>query len=140
MPNRGLENINSNPRKLFLIDGLGALFSAFMLGIVLVKWENVFGIPSSALYVLATFPILFAAFDFYSYQKKNANLSKLLKIIAISNLLYCCLSIGFAVYHIDTVTVLGWLYIIVEVLIVLMLSVFELKTAKKLDNDIRRNI
>ncbi len=120
-----------SPRRLFLIDGLGAILSAFMLGIVLVQYESVFGIPSATLYVLAIFPVLFAIFDFYCFQKKNANLSKLLKIIAILNLLYCCMSIGCAMYHIDTVTILGWVYICVEVLLIVILSLFELKVAIK---------
>ncbi|GGG18166.1 hypothetical protein GCM10011344_18490 [Dokdonia pacifica] len=120
-----------SPRRLFLIDGLGAILSAFMLGIVLVQFESAFGIPSATLYVLAIFPVFFAIFDFYCFQKKNANLSKLLKIIAILNLLYCCMSIGCAMYHIDTVTILGWVYICVEVLLIVILSLFELKVAIK---------
>ena len=121
-----------SPRKLFLIDGLGALVSAFMLGIVLVQFESTFGIPSATLYVLAMFPVFFAIFDFYCFQKNSNSLGRPLKIIAILNLLYCCMSIGCAMYHIDTVTILGWVYICVEVLLIVILSIFELKVAKKL--------
>lgn len=121
-----------NPRTLFLIDGLGAILSAFMLGIVLVKLERLFGIPTSTLYFLAIFPVFFAIFDFYCYQKKTGDLGRFLKIIAILNVLYCCVSVGFTFYHIETITSLGWMYICIEVLIILILSLFELKTAKKI--------
>ena len=127
-----IESIQFHPRKLFLIDGLGAMLSAFMLGVVLVKLERAFGIPSSTLYFLAIFPVLFAIFDFYCYQKKHSKSGQFLRILGILNLMYCCLSIGFAFYHINTITVLGWIYMLIEILIIVVLSVFELRVAKRL--------
>jgi len=38
---RRFENMTS--KKLFLVDGLGALLSAIMLGVALVKLEHIFG-------------------------------------------------------------------------------------------------
>ena len=55
------------PRKLFIIDGLGALMSTFFLAIVLLKLEVYFGIPPSALYFLAVFPLIFVLYDLFSY-------------------------------------------------------------------------
>ncbi|MEQ9405678.1 MAG: hypothetical protein RIM99_18960 [Cyclobacteriaceae bacterium] len=120
----------SNPKKLFIIDGLGAILSAFLLGVVLVKYESVFGIPSQTLYLLATMPVFFAIYDLYSYIRGNEHADRHLRIIAIVNLLYCCLSIGFAFYHFDTITILGWSYILAEIVIVVVLAIVELKTAK----------
>ncbi|WP_299681731.1 hypothetical protein [uncultured Dokdonia sp.] len=121
-----------SPRRLLLIDGLGAILSAFMLGIVLVKLESMFGIPPSTLYFLAILPVFFALFDFYCYQRKSNSLGRCLKMIAILNLLYCCLSVGIAFYHIETITIIGWLYILIEILIIITLAVFELKVAKRI--------
>ena len=59
-----------NSKKLFLIDGFGAIISAFLLGVVLVKFQEKIGVPVSVLYLLATIPVFFAAYDFYCYQKK----------------------------------------------------------------------
>lgn len=120
-----------NPKKLFLIDGFGALLSAFLLGIVLVKFEPVFGIPAATLYVLAALPVFFAIYDFYTYFKANSKLRHFLKGIAIMNLLYCCLSIGLAIYHKGSITNLGWAYIAVEILIVVLLAILELKVARR---------
>lgn len=120
-----------NPKRLFLIDGIGAVVSAFLLGVVLVKFENVFGIPTSTLYLLAIFPVFFTMFDFYSYRKENDKLNKLLKSIAIMNLCYCLLSIGFAFFHYKTITSLGWAYVIIEVIIITVLAIIELEVSKR---------
>lgn len=117
-------------KKLFLIDGIGALVSAISLGVVLVQLEEYFGIPVSALYILAALPCLFALYDFYCYFKLKENLGSYLKGIAIVNLLYCALSIGFAFYHQSSITWLGWTYIVLEISIVATLALIELKATR----------
>ncbi len=124
-----------NPRKLFLADGLGAILSAFLLGVVLVELENWFGIPQSTLYFLAFLPCLFAAYDFYCYLKPPKKLGFFLKVIAIINLLYCILSISLAFYHHQKLTYLGWGYIVIEIMIVLILVYIEWKTANRLNSN-----
>lgn len=99
-----------NPNKLFLIDGFGAILSAFLLGIVLVKFERIFGIPSRILYFLSIIPIFFSIYDFYCFQKKLENIGLFLKIIAVLNLIYCCLSFTLVFYHFKTISGLGWIY------------------------------
>jgi len=123
---------NINSKKLFLTDGLGAILSAFSLGVVLVKLENFFGIPPSTLYVLAFFPCLFAVYDWHCYQKADENMGVFLKGIAVMNLLYCCLSIAFAFYHYQVITHFGWLYIVLEIMIILTLVYIEFKVAQRL--------
>lgn len=118
-------------KKYFLIDGLGALVSAFLLGVVLVQFEWFFGIPKSALYLLAFLPCLFAVYDFYCYFRVNRTLATFLKGIGILNLLYCCLSIGLAIQHQELITKYGWFYIIIEVLIVAFIGIIELRAAKR---------
>ena len=119
----------NKPRQLFLIDGVGALLSAFLLGVVLVKLERFFGIPPSALYVLAAIPIGFAIYDFICYKSVSSNYSIFLKIIAKLNITYCVLSVGYGIYHSATITLWGWAYIISEVLIVFFLAELEIKAA-----------
>ncbi|APG64146.1 hypothetical protein LPB136_01650 [Tenacibaculum todarodis] len=117
-------------KKFFLIDGFGAILSALLLGLVLTKLETYFGIPKPTLYLLATLPCLFAIYDFYCYFKISRDLGKFLKAIAIINLLYCCLSIAFTIYHHNLITTLGWLYIIVESIIVTTIAFIELRAVK----------
>jgi len=117
-------------KQLFLLDGIGALLSAILLGCVLTRFESFFGIPKSTLYFLATLPCFFALYDFYCYYKIDKNLGKYLKLIAIVNILYCILSLGFGFYHYQKITLFGWAYIIIEIIIVLVLAIIELKMAK----------
>lgn len=118
--------------KLFLVDGFGALVSAFLLAVVLVQFESYFGIPPSALYFLAVFPVIFAIYDFYCFYKVRNKRGPFLTGIAVANLLYCCLSLGVLFYHLETVTWLGYIYILAEIVVVSLLAAFELTTAKKL--------
>jgi uncharacterized oligopeptide transporter (OPT) family protein len=123
--------LENNPKKLFVIDGIGALVSAVMLGIVLVQLEQVFGIPAAALYILAAIPCLFALYDWYCFRSAQINLNKNLLIIAGLNVGYCILSIAITYLHKDSVTTLGWTYIFLEILIVLFIAGQEYKTAKR---------
>ena len=118
-------------RKLFLIDALGALVSAFLLGIVLVYFESSFGIPAKVLYLLAAFPVLFAVYDLICYARLKTNLPGFLTAIALANLGYCLLSLIMAALHYESITLLGWLYIVGEVLLVVGLAILELKVAQR---------
>jgi len=132
--NNLFDEVNINPKKLFLIDAFGALLSAFLLGVILVKFENLFGIPHSALYILVLFPIIFVIYDFISYIKVKNNIKLLLKIIAYSNILYCFISIGIVLYHYIQITYLGWVYLLFEILIILRLATIEIRIANELKN------
>jgi len=121
--------MNFTPRQLFLFDGLGALLSAFLLGVVLVKWEHLIGMPRPTLYFLAFLPCLFAVYDFFCYFKINKGLAPYLKYIAYANLSYCLISLVLATQHYEQLTKLGWFYFISEIIIVVSLAIFELKTA-----------
>jgi hypothetical protein len=120
-----------NPKKLFLIDGFGAILSAFLLGVVLVKFEEIFGIPTSVLYFLATIPIFFVIYDVFCYQK-HLKIGLLLKGIAVLNILYCCISIGLISCHFSSITILGWTYIIVEIILVSFLAMIEFRVGKRI--------
>ena len=123
---------NKNPKKLFQLDGAGALLSAVLLGVVLVKWQAFFGIPKQTLYFLASLPCLFAAYDFFCYFQPIKRMGKLLRGVAIANLVYSCLSMALALYHTADITVWGWMYILSEMVIVGGLAFVELKMARTL--------
>lgn len=128
-----VNRFSSDPRQLFLINGLGALLSAFLLGFVLVKLERFFGIPQTTLYFLALLPCLFATYDLFCFKVITKNAGAFLKVIAFANLAYCFISIGMAIYHYQKLTVIGWSYISLEVMVLIFLISIEFKTAHKLD-------
>ncbi len=125
-----IERFKTNPKKLLIIDGVGAIISAFLLGVVLVKFENIFGIPKQTLYILASLPVLFAIYDLYAFKQENNKIYMFIKNIALLNILYCFILIGFAFYHIETIKFFGWIYIIVEIFIVAILASIELKISR----------
>lgn len=118
-------------RKLFLIDALGAALSAFLLGVVLVHYESIFGIPAQVLYLLAAFPVVFAIYDLICYFGVKKNLPGFLIAIALTNLGYCILSITLASLHYESITLFGYLYIAGEIAIVVVLAILEIKMAFK---------
>lgn len=129
---RSLRKLLHPPYRLFVIDGSGALLSAFLLGIVLVRWEAVFGIPARVLYLLAAFPLLFAAYDGWCFWRARHHPAPYLRGIAVANLLYCVLSLGLAAAHYSSITAWGWAYLLGEIGIVITLATLELRTASRL--------
>ena len=128
------ETFISNPKKLFILDAFGAILSAFLLGYLLVELQSLFGIPAKILYILALMPVIFSFYDFYCITKKNNELGYFMKVLAILNFTYCCISMSFAFFHRETITFLGWSYLIIEILIILCLSTIEFIVAKKIIN------
>lgn len=133
--NKLIKSYTNNPSRLYLLDGAGALLSAFMLGVVLVALQQIVGIPIWSLLLLAAIPCCFVVYDTYYYLKKSDK-GRPLRIISLLNLAYCCLSIALAVKHIETLTRWGWLYIIIECIIILLVARLEWLVAREAD-DIR---
>lgn len=123
------QRLIANPKQLFLIDGLGALVSAFFLGIVLVQLQPLIGIQLNVLYFLAILPIFLAIYSFSCHYFLKNNHLLFLKGIAIANLLYCCLTLVLVVFYFKSLTVLGLTYFLVEILIVSVIIGFELKAS-----------
>lgn len=118
-----------NPNKLFLIDSLGALLSAFMLGFVLVKLAPMFGMPPKTLYLLSFIACVLSIYSFLCFVSRIKNWRPFMKITAIANLVYCCLTLGLVIFLFEGLTVLGVTYFILELIIIVTLAIFELKFA-----------
>ena len=125
-----IKKISKPPNNLFLIDGFGALTSAFLLGIILPNFVTFFGMPRSALYVLTIFPVVFMLYDILCYFWANKKWQPFLRMIAIANLGYCLLSVGYLWIHYQDLTIWGWLYFGGELIIVIGLAMIELWVIK----------
>lgn len=119
------------PRNLFLIDSMGALISAALLGLVLANLEGFFGMPRKVLYPLAFIACGFALYSMLCFLTQPKNWRLYLKIIAIVNLLYCCLTLGLVIERRAELSLWGCLYFVGEVAVVLTLAIVELKMSKK---------
>ncbi|WP_373552596.1 hypothetical protein [Haliscomenobacter sp.] len=120
--------MTSNPKQLFLIDCLGALLSAILLGVVLTSFEPIFGMPRNVLFGLAALACLFAIYSFWNHVRFKENWRPYLQGIAIVNLLYCGLTAALVVYFRQELTKWGLLYFLLEMLVIIALVLVEFKT------------
>lgn len=110
------------PRRLLLIDCVGAIVSAILLGVVLVRWADLVGMPVGSLYFLAVFPVLFAVYDMVCLLKVKGSFATCLKVIALLNFSYCVISISILCLHWKQLTWIGRCYFVVELVIVVVLG------------------
>jgi len=123
--------MNITPRTMFLVDGIGALISASIMGFIIAGYEPYFGMPKVAAYFLATIPVFFIVYSLYNYFRFPSNWKPYLRLIAIANLCYCFLSIAVVFYHFQTLTNYGLAYFVVEIVVVLIVVVVELEVLKR---------
>ena len=126
-----LKRLIFKPKKIFLLDAVGALVSAFFLGVVLVRFEKLVGMPLNILYLLAIIPCFFAVYSIYCHFALKRNWSVFLRIIAVANLLYCILTMGLLFVYYQSLSVLGLLYFLVEQFLIGILIAIELKASSK---------
>jgi len=115
------------PKKLFLIDGLGALLTAALLAFLLANLESFFGMPQRILYPLAVVALAFAIYSFSCFSFLKKNWGRFLIVIALANLTYCAVTLYFIISLFEQLTIWGILYFIGEILIVVSLAVVELR-------------
>ena len=123
-----VSSFSSNIHQLFLIDSIGAILSV-VAALTVAQFEPLFGIPAPLLYKLV---ILGSCFSFYSFLCFFIKVKKrrfYMKLLAAFNLLYCCLTAGLIVYLFQSLTILGLLFFISEIIIIAVLAYIELKTA-----------
>lgn len=126
-----LEKRIANPKQLFFVDGLGAWLTAFLLSVVLSNFESTFGMPLHILIVLALIAGFFAFYSFGCYFFLKHKWKPYLLAIAVANLLYCALTLGLVIRHYEELTFWGLGYFIVELLVLIVLIVFEFRTTLK---------
>lgn len=125
--------ISIKPKTLFLIDAIGAVISSTAIGLGVFYLNDLLGMPKMILTILAFIPILYFFYSFTNYlkAKKIENLRNQLKTIAFANLIYSVLTLTLLFYYFSKLTVLELTYFILEIIILIILSIVELKTAIK---------
>lgn len=118
----------SKPRKLFLVDGLGAFVTAFFLFVILRTFNEYVGMPSQVLLSLSLIAVFFFLYSMTCFFLVKSNWKPFLRAISLANLLYCFLTLGLVFYHRSIFTVLGLTYFLAEIMIVCGLVFVELKT------------
>lgn len=126
-----LDEISLNPRRLFLIDSLGALLSTLLYLFVLAKMVGVFGMPQKVIYPLAVLAGVYTIYSGLCYWLKPKNWRPFLKVIALANLLHCGLTFCLLFIYQQELTALGVVYFLGEIIIVVCLAIIELRVASE---------
>lgn len=122
-----LLQLNLNPKRLFLMDGLGALTSAGLLFFLLAGFEDFFGMPKAVLQLLSLIAILFSAYSFCCSLLVKQNWKTYLTLIAIANFCYILLTSALVIYNYVNLTIWGLFYFIGEIAIIITVVYIERK-------------
>lgn len=128
--------LTSNPKNIFLLDSIGAFLTAFLLGFILIRFQNAFGMPQKTLYFLSALALAFALYSLCCYYFISSKWNSFLSVIVVANILYCCLTTGLIFYHFQTLTILGLTYFILEIIIIVCLIFIEIKGLKSQRNKV----
>lgn len=124
--------IEHDPRRVFLIDALGALLTALSLSFVLVPLETYFGMPDSSLYLLSAIAFCLFIYSLSCYKFVKSHFKPFLATLVVINSLYCFISIGFVLKAYTLLTSLGKAYFLLEIIIIATLIRVEWKTYRHL--------
>jgi len=126
-----LEKLKANPRSIFLIDAIGALITALFLLGILAQLENYFGMPSKVLYLLSVIAFCLFLYSISCHRLIKSNGKPFLSLLIFFNLIYLLISIGMVIKYYVNLTKLGVIYFILELIIIGIVIIIELKAIKR---------
>lgn len=113
---------------IFLIDALGAAISVIFL-FLLYSFEDFFGMPKSVIKIFIFIATIFFVYSTTIYFIRPINWKLYLNISALLNISYCLFTIYHLHQNLDIITLYGYTYFIAEILVILILSTYELKNS-----------
>jgi len=123
----------SKTKSIFLLDGLGAFFTACVLLTIVWPLNEYFGLPKTtifALFVIATFLSIYSISCFLWLGK---SWRPFLRFVIVANLLYCCLTFGVLIYHYSQIKSLGFSYFLLEIIVICIIVKLEINELRKLN-------
>ena len=112
-------------RRIFLLDGVGAVLSVFLLGIVLPAMQPWLGVPHRMLYGLALLPVVYALYSFGCYVFADHRNPRWLMGIVVANTAYCVLTMSLLVVHAADLTLPGAVYFACDAVVILGVVALE---------------
>ena len=131
--NKIKKQLSSAPQKLFLLDSIGALTTAFLLFVVLRNFKEYFGMPEIILTYLSVIAVCFCIYSTTCFFVIKSNWTTFIKGISIANLLYCILTIGLVIFYRSQLTTIGIAYFLGEIAIICGLVYIELNVATEIN-------
>jgi FtsH-binding integral membrane protein len=125
-----VERLARSPRALFLVDGVGALVTALLVGVVLPTLGEHIGTPRPVLRALALTAAVFAAYSLTCAATRPTRWPGYLRGIALANAGYCLVTAALLIRFSATLQALDWLYFVGEIVVVCALVTLELRVAR----------
>ena len=122
-----LNKLILNQKRIFLIDAFGALLTAFLLFGILAQYEHYFGMPSTVLYALSGTAFGLFIYSISCYRFIKSNWKPFLGILIVCNIIYSFVSLGLLIQHAEQLTDLGWIYFILEIIVIGVIISLEYK-------------
>ncbi len=121
-----------SPRQVFLLDGLGGVLTATLLGLILPLFHEHLGLGPRTLRWLGLAGLGYAAFSLSTFWRSPRRVAPYLRVIVVANLVYCAVIIAVLSARRADVTVLGFGYFAVEVVVILALVGLEVGVLRRL--------
>lgn len=134
--NQLLQYFINQPKKLLLLDAMGAFITATFIGVVMRNHIDIFGLPPQEAVVMTFIAYSFFCFSGICYLLVQNKQYKYIYIIASANSLYILLSFFIFLNHFKDLTPFGIVYLISEIVTIILLVTLEFSVAKKLQKKI----
>jgi len=125
-----IERLGRSPRTLFLVDGIGALVTALLVGVVLPALGEHIGTPGPVLRALALTAAVFAAYSLTCAATRPTRWPGYLRGIAVANAGYCLVTAALLIRFSAALHTLDWFYFVGEIFVVGALATLELRVAR----------
>jgi hypothetical protein len=127
-----IDYFSGEPKKLFLLDGLGGAFTTCSLFFVVSNYTEYFGMSANIATYLSAIGLVYCTYSMLCYFLLSGNWTPYLRIIATGNFLYCILTMAFLYTYYKNLTRIGLTYFLGEMLIIALLAYIELCVAQDL--------
>lgn len=126
------QNFIVKHKNIFLLDSFGALFTAFLLFVVLRTFNAYFGLSKITIEYLSWLALVFSIYSFCCFFLITKNWKSFLKIICIANILYCLLILVIILYYFQSISVLGIAYFLGEIMVISKIVFLEIRIIKNI--------
>ncbi|HEX8574711.1 MAG TPA: hypothetical protein VF677_00300 [Flavobacterium sp.] len=127
-----INHLTQKPKTLFLIDSLGAMFTAFVLFTVVRNFNQYFGMPKTIVTYLSAIAGCFSIFSTSCFLLLQHSWIPFIRGISFANSLYCILIILLLIIYYPQLTSVGIIYFIAEIVIIYGLVYIELNVAAEI--------
>jgi hypothetical protein len=121
------QKIQLKPYSIFYIDGIGAALSCFLLYLLVAPNYEFFGMPEIITLLLAAIALLLAFFSLCCFKLKPKKQKLFLLFVIVANVLYCIITLAILIQFFNEITIWGFLYFLMELMILSVLIYVELQ-------------